>query len=602
MQANPNNLQAIFAMPVHYLIPTFQRQYTWTEEKQWKPLWEDVLDTAERYLREKDTIPVEDMHAHFVGAIVLQLQTNPLSSCILKLVIDGQQRLTTLQLLIDATLKVFEEFDQQSALRECVQNSKSWALDAKNHFYKVWPTATDQAAFLHAMSNEPLNKEDKNSLIVKAHNFFKEQVHQWIKDDPQERARALEATITKLLNIVVIDIDRDDNPNIIFETLNDRGTPLTQAELVKNFILYRAKSEEDKEHADMLHHNYLMKLENSWWKKKMRRGRLFRPRVDTFLNYWITMQRKNEVQTGDVFDSIRKYADDDSIDDNSISEIASPIGNMADIYRDIYQRIEEIEKTRHIKTELDQFLYRWNAMDVGVLTPVLLQIISFELPIEKLERCLHIIESYLVRRIVCGMTPKDYNNLFLSLLQKLEKENADETIKDFLKNQSAVDRIWPSDVHLKNAFLQEPLYNLRPSSRIRVILEGIEEQLREGKTEVSIGEKLTVEHIMPKEWSENWPLVLDSDVLDLGALKDAGAERERLIHTIGNLTLVTGKLNTGLSNAPWAEKRERLRKYSGLLLKDSITSEDVWNEDAIKERSIYLAEVAAKVWPHADRI
>ena len=94
----------------------------------------------------------------------------------------------------------------------------------------------------------------------------------------------------------------------------------------------------------------------------------------------------------------------------------------------------------------------------------------------------------------------------------------------------------------------------------------------------------------------------DSDFLELSALEEAKAERERLIHTIGNLTLVTGKLNQSLSNAPWAEKRERLNTYSGLRLKDSITSEEVWNEETIKERSRYLAKVAAEVWPHADRI
>ena len=596
MQANPRNLQAIFATAVHHLIPAFQRQYVWTEKKQWEPLWEDVRSVAERYLQEKETIPVEHMRAHFIGAIVLQQEPNPSGGCDLRLVIDGQQRLTTLQLLIDATQKVFEEFDQQSVLQHLVRNGETWVHDNKAHFYKVWPTSMDQNAFLHVMNNEPLEKEH-NPLIVKAHEFFKEQVLQWIKDDPQERSNALVQAIIKLLQIVVIDLEFNDDPNIIFETLNDRGTPLIQADLVKNFILYTARSNESnshagKSHADMLHRSYLRKLGGQWWRKNARQGRLNRPRVDIFLNYWITMQERTEVQAGDVFRAVRKYAKK-----NSVSEIASQIGSMADIYRDIYQRIQIIEKTGRTDTALDRFLYRWNAMDAGVLTPVLLRILSFNLPPDKLERCLHIIESYLVRRMVCRMTAKDYNNLFLSLLQKLEKENADEVIKTFLRDQSADDRIWPNDVHLKNAFLQEPLYRIRSRGRLQFVLVGIENWLREGKTEEQGWKDFNIEHVMPQEWRRNWPLLLDSN-----AIEDAEAERERLIHTIGNLTLVTGKLNKGLSNAPWAEKRERLSKYSGLLLKDSITSEDVWNEDAIRERSIYLAEVAAKVWPHADRI
>lgn len=232
MKANPSNLQAIFAPPVHHLIPAFQRQYVWTEKKQWEPLWKDVQSVAERYLQEKETIPVEEMRAHFIGAIVLRQEPNPSGGCTLRLVIDGQQRLTTLQLLIDATRKVFEEFDQQSVLQDLVRNGETWVHDNKAHFYKVWPTPMDQNAFLHVMNNEPLEKEH-NPLLVKAHEFFKEQVHQWIKDDPQERANALVQATIKLLHIVVIDLESKDDPNIIFETLNDRGTPLIQADLVR---------------------------------------------------------------------------------------------------------------------------------------------------------------------------------------------------------------------------------------------------------------------------------------------------------------------------------------------------------------------------------
>ena len=593
MKADINNLQSLFATDVRFLIPIFQRRYVWEEEKQWKPLWEDVSSTAERYLREKGTIPVDDMRGHFIGAVVFQFQPHDTKECPKRLVIDGQQRLTTLQLLIGATQKVFEDFDDQSAdrLRKFVLNDESRIHDDRDHIFKVWPTLKDQAAFRHAMSNEPMNNEYKNSQIVKAHTFFKQQVHEWINGNPEERVEALEATMTRLLRTAVISMDATDDPNIIFEVLNDRGTPLIQAELVKNFILYKAGDDGVK-----IHHNHWQKLESNWWMKDTRQGRLFRPRVDTFLHYWITMQRKSEVQTSNVFGAIREYVDKEYADD-SIWEVASQIGNMADIYHDIYQRIPKTEKSGRADTALDRFLYRWNAMDMGVLTPVLLRLLSFKLPSEKLERCLHIIESYLVRRMVCGMSAKDYNNLFLLLLQILEKENADETIRTFLEKQTADDRIWPSDSMLDNAFLHESLYRLRSRGRLRFVLVGMENWLREGKTEEQGWKEFNIEHVMPQAWDENWPLLLDQSVL-----AEAKAERNRLIHTIGNLTLVTGKLNKSLSNAPWAEKRERLNTYSGLLLKESITSRDVWNEETIKERSRYLAEIATEVWPHAARI
>lgn len=584
MNADIENLRTIFDTDRRFLIPIFQRRYVWEEEKQWKPLWEDVCSTAEHYLEEKGSIAVEHMHGHFIGAAVFQLQPGVTRECEKKLVIDGQQRLTTLQLLLGATQKVFEEFDSQAAdhLQNYVRNNESRIHDDRDHIFKVWPTLMDQDAFRHVMSNEPPNIEYKASQIFKAYKFFEQQVHKWIKDDPGERVDALETTITRLLKIAVIDIDINDDPNIIFEALNDRGTPLIQAELVKNFILYTAGDD-----GDHLYHNHLKKLESNWWKKEIRQGRLPRPRVDIFLNYWITMQGKTEVQAGKVFSAVRKYASE-----GSVTAVASEISSMADVYH-------RLQDTKDDGTALRRFLYRWRAMDLGVLTPVLMRILSFELENEKLERCLRIIESYLVRRMVCDMDTRGYNNLFLSLLQELEKENADETIRLFLQKQDAAARIWPNNGHLQNAFLHDSLYQIRSRGRLQFVLEAIENWLRDAKTEEPVKRKgLTVEHVMPQGWREaDWPL--PETMADPAEAKE---QRNRLIHTIGNLTLVTREMNGTLSNAPWDEKRETLKTYSVLRLKESIVSEDAWNEETIRERSRYLAKVAAEVWPYADRI
>ena len=171
-------------------------------------------------------------------------------------------------------------------------------------------------------------------------------------------------------------------------------------------------------------------------------------------------------------------------------------------------------------------------------------------------------------------------------------------IISFFSEQTAEARLWPDDQRLEDAFLHSPLYRLLTRGRLGLVLVGIEEKLRDPKTEdIRIPKGLTIEHVMPKEWRAHWAPPPETDVLG-----EAESYRDRPLHTIGNLTLVTQKLNSTLSNGPWDEKRESINAYSILRLKESITSEDVWSEETIRERSRYLAKVAAEVWPHTDRI
>ena len=595
MEANILKLRDLFQKDIRYLIPTFQRPYVWNQEDQWEPLWDDVRGTAERYLHEQDVAgpgndatALDRSPAHFLGAIVLQQQLFPANEIEPRLVIDGQQRLTTLQLLLDATQEVCNERGLAPAkqLSKLVLNDEDMLNGQQDHAFKVWPTLMDQDAFRHAMHNELPSDEYEESNIVQAHEFFKLQVREWLDDSPWEEdqgALALQAAITRLLNLVVIDLNMDDDPHIIFETLNARGTALLQADLVKNFILHEAGTR-----ADELYKNDLIKLETEWWREDVQQGRLVRPRVDVFLNYWIVMRQADEVQASNVFSTVREYADG-----NSVASIATDIGNMAEVYR-------EIQGTPDTPA-LNAFLYRWRVMQVGVLTPVIMRLRAADLPVAIFERCLRTIESYLVRRMVCRMSTTGYANMSYALLKRLndaDGEAVDEVIAAFLAEQTAEANLWPDDRRLEDAFLQLPLYRLLTRGRMRLVLEGIEEQLLVPLAEdTKVPKNLTIEHVMPKGWRANWAPPPETDVPG-----EAEAQRDRLLHTVGNLTLVTQRLNSTLSNAPWDEKSDTIDKYSILRLKESVTSEEVWDEETIRERSRYLAKVAAEVWPHTDRI
>ena len=249
MQVDNLNLQKLFNNIERYEIPGFQRQYVWSQEDQWGPLWEDVQNKAEDFLE----APCDEHTAHFLGAVVLQQQSVPTSQLPTRVVVDGQQRLTTLQLLLDAVQEVFEKRGYAypaKRLERLVLHPDEYRDGDPDNAFKVWPTQTDQDAFRQAMLNDRASEKYGNSPIVQAHDFFMQQTSHWLDDQPEEgekRAVALERAITTLLEVVVIDLGASDDPHIIFETLNARGTPLLQSDLIKNMVLQVAKASDPDE-------------------------------------------------------------------------------------------------------------------------------------------------------------------------------------------------------------------------------------------------------------------------------------------------------------------------------------------------------------------
>ena len=530
----------LFQKPIRYEIPLYQRPYVWGQDGQWEPLWEDVRNTAEIYLENHTRRP------HFLGAVVLQQRQTAASEIETRVVVDGQQRLTTLQLLLDAVQEVFEQRGHDLPARRMlslVKNSDDVYWSGNSDFaFKVWPTISDQDAFRHAMTNSLPTTEYEKSRIVRAHDFFKDQVRLWLDQSQEEehiRAPALEETVSLLLELVVIDLELADDPHIIFETLNARGTPLLQSDLVKNLILRTAADNGDD--------SYRWSFDDAWWRDEIGTGRQRRPRIDVFLNHWMTARSRKEVRANDEFATFREYTDAGG---SSMQDIADDINAIGTVYR----RLEEGNYA-----SIETFLYRRQVMQVGVLTPVLLTLFSSNVPEPRIVRGLHALESYLIRRMVCQMTTRRYNQVFISLVDVLARrsvDRADEAIVEYLASQVAFGNQWPDDQVLEEVFASAPLYRLLTRGRLRLVLEGIEAALRTNKTESqSVPRNLTIEHVMPQHWRENWPLPEGTE--DEGR---AAASRDRLIHSLGNLTLVTHNLNAALSNAPWTGETADARR------------------------------------------
>ena len=595
MKVEIMNLQSLFDGNMHYVIPPFQRRYVWDEEEQWDPLWVDVRTTAERVLEDGGF-----KTAHFLGAVVTQ--DLPWQKKIVGLqmssVVDGQQRLTTMQLLLGAVREVFQErnhSDEAAMLQSLVLNQEMIRRNDRDRAFKVWPTIEDQDVFRHTMDADLPSDKYKDELIVKCHKFFKRRINYWLSDTSENteemRAKALQTVVFQLLEMVEIALGPDEEPQVIYETLNARGTPLLQSELIKNKLLYEAS----KITSDDSSISQLWGFDDNWWRGNVGRGRNARARIDVFLNYWLAMRKQEEVAQNNVFSNFESY-----FSKGGNSDALSVAGDL----KDVGISYESLEKSQI--PEMKTFLYRRNAMQAGVSTPVLMWLVSSEVPKEQGQKAILALESYLVRRMACDMTMKDYNRLFISLIGELQAagpEKAGDTIVEYLKRQTAPSRVWPDDHALSKAFNELNLFQRLTRPRLRILLEGIEEGLRTNKTEEqSVSPGLTIEHIMPQGWDENWELPKVDDQTQ------ARLDRDYLIHTIGNLTLVNKRLNPTLSNRAWEDKdgkegkRKIMRDHSTLFLNKEIVKEQEWNEERIRARAAELCKVAIKVWPHADGI
>lgn len=576
------NLENLFAGPVSYRIPQFQRPYAWKRDTQWKPLLDDVIRCADQTLNGEEPLP------HFMGAIVLQPQSNATGEVQKRIVVDGQQRLTTLQLLLKAAEQVFVNRNDTARADRFANLTKNddahLANDNDNHPKIRQSSILDQVAFQEVVRNA---HSIRISPIVEAFNFFKEGVANWLDTGSQSRADALETAITRQLQMAAIDLAEREEPHLIFEILNERGERLTQSDLIKNTIMYRANVVDDAGKARQLWGLF----NDEFWRDSTSEGKLSRIHNDRFLNYWVAMKKPEQVSSEEVAVKFRALLRNE-LNGVTIEAVAEQIRESAVFYRDM----EEGKVT-----DMELFLSRLKVLGFGVVTPVLMWLKAAGVPSEKRIKAHTALESYLVRRTLLKLNSNGLNRFFEELLRDLAEKPAtmaDAVVVEKLSSQPHLDnRLWPTDQVLKEVLIGRPMPVNQ--ARRKMLLEAIERSLRTDKTE-PLGDtsKLTLEHIMPQKGGANWPLSDDSD--------DKQQEREAAIEELGNLTLITQKLNAAVSNGPWEKKRPAIEGNATLLLSKTVLDlappGTQWDEALIRERSRLLVDEIIKIWPHADSI
>lgn len=605
METQVRTPQMIFLQPQRLIVPLFQRPYVWNRESQWEPLWEDVIRVADRLV----PAPGDRHRPHFLGAIVLQQMHNPIGLMQVRTIIDGQQRLTTLQLLLDAlhgALLAVGATIPAARVEALVSNAAPFRTRPEDQF-KVWPTNRDRQAFQTVMGATP--PVDYQSLgqpgarMIEAHKYFAAQAMTWLAAGGpaaiQRRANAIEAAVRAYLQMVVIDLGADENSQEIFETLNARGAQLTAADLIKNFVFQRlAEAGADVEQA---YDDHWKDFETGFWEREISVGRARYPRSAMFLNHWLVARTGEEVVAREVFDRFKRFADHDG--GIPATMLVANIHEAAQVYKD---RVAVPPPQEGPVDRLGLFRYRTGVLESEVIKPLLLSLLDPQepaIPAGQIQKTLGVLESWMVRRMLVRGTSKNYNQVvaeLVGLLRTAARLEAGDHVEHYLAKQRGDSRYWPDDAELREELMTLPAYRRLSRSRLRMVLEAIEDYLRGwdgdrtglGGERVARG-KYAIEHVLPRKWHAHWPL-------PAGVQADAG--REALVHTLGNLTLLTRRLNSKVSNGPWDGdhgKRRALEEHDVFLLNRDLLrrADPSWTDERIRERTRDLVEIVLRVWP-----
>lgn len=671
MQPQKVPVTQLFSAPYQYQIPVFQRGYVWTLEKQVVPLWADVADRANALLGRRmlplgsGTHALRPLSKHFLGSIVLAPLQNSFGRVGSYEVIDGQQRTTTLHLMMLALRHATQQLEGSplpQMLDVLVRNPGPYPNHHDDH-HKVWPTQAgrqEMKALDEAPSSDSIcevypakieRRVDGRKKVVKVERPLMIQAYLYLYHaclaylrgvdlgdavDPAsertfsdalvnairgsnvvkplqanlavqtDRAEILYTTLNENIQLMTLSLDAEDDPQVIFETLNARGEPLLASDLIRNLIFLEA-AREGKEvstlyetywkHFDEQSDDKKVVSANRYWREKERQGRLTYPRIDLFFFHYTILRSEHETLATHVFHAFKEWWQKERRDLDR--ELRCIIKASA-----IFRELISPEGTSYV-AEFGRLI---KSLDVSSITPVYIALRErLDIDSDSLRVALTDLASYLTRRAVCGYTTKAYNRVFMRLLEVVTgaQERPEEALREALLKLGGDSQKWPTDEEFSERWFNRAVYReLRPA-KICAILRAIEYASRgsfQGSQEVPDQTKLTVEHVLPQTWEGDGHYPIEE------MTEEHRLVRNHLVQTFGNLTLLTGPLNSSVSNGPFLDhegvgktfegKKTGLGK-SALVMNTYFSRQalETWDDAAIKIRANATLAVALLVWP-----
>lgn len=513
-----------------------------------------------------------------MGAIVLANLKGPIGTVPTREIIDGQQRMTTLQVLMESAKSQCDDAHELTRLLDRV--TRNILGGGTDNQFKVWPTNIDRDSFRSVMEGTSVKGKLHDARI-----FFTEKIRDFVgtSEDRNARMSALVNGLIGDLVFVAIDLDNEDDGQLIFETLNSLGAPLLPSDLVKNLLFREAQAKELD--TDGLYEFYWKQFETEggYWQTEVEVGRRKRSRLDLFLQHYLVYHMGRESQAAHQFRDYR-----DKFQRGHFGTVPEALKNFSDLAQ-IFQEFDEATGQDQLG-HLRQFL---RDADLNLPIPLIIGILSNSEDNEDRAVMLSITESYLVRRFLGGSKGQNLSRIIPDLVTKLNASSwTSQRLREELSSLTGNSTQWYDDEHIHWRMANRSMYTEIRSAVLGYIFSRVENHLRNLNSEepFRIGVPVQIEHIMPRSWEEHWPLPDD-------ALPDAALVRKELVHRIGNLTILTRPLNLSVSNAGWSEKKGKLRSESVLKMNQRLAMEADWSEETIRSRSAELAETFCRLWP-----
>jgi hypothetical protein len=625
MKSETWTIHQVFQDRKQYKVPFYQRAYVWTLKGQWELLWADIEDKANERLARATPAP------HFLGAIVVEPQERTgLKGVDTLHIIDGQQRLTTLQYVLAGIRLATRELgikEIDSFLVGVLDNpNRDTMAQPDVEVFKVWPTFSDQKHFIAAMTAEKLDilKVRYPAHFTQAGHFrkigilhpgaleavwnFADWAKAWIARSGPESAEYLVEAVLKDLKVVLIQLEKGDDAQVIFETLNGRGAELHATDLIRNHLFMSV--DQRLEDPASLYEAKWKQFEQSTWKVGERRGRITRPRLEWLIFSAVRAETGQEGDLGRLYVDFKNYAQHGNSPLSATQQL-----DMLDTYAKHY--LELISGNGDLP--IARFGRRLMPYDTTTTHPLALRISTADIESTEKTAMFNAIVSYIVRRNVCGLTAKNYNNWFISILRQwIKGAPTAQALKDLLASSPGSPAArWPDDAEFAHAIQTAPTYygNL-DHGRCKMFLTELEGFLRISKRteEPTIPDlsNLDIDHILPRSWYDHWTLPDGSkatfaeaqaaETLELsgGTLSEryqAIRRRAKALPTLGNLTLLNLSVNREAQNAAFRSKTKLLIENTNLTLNVKLHSLDAWDEDAIMQRAKWLAEAAVQIYP-----
>lgn len=562
MKAQETTFQQIIQGERQFQVPLYQRTYSW-QEPQLRQLWSDVLDQAAT-LANGAAGPT-----HFLGSIVLAPPPSQGPSGVMKwIVVDGQQRLTTLMLAMCALrdhLAATNPVERDRINELYLTNKWKAGLDA----YRLLPTQADRDAFFACVNSVPAAGGGDN--LGAAYRFFRrELVAADDEDDPYDLER-IETVLRERLTLVEITTHPDDNVHRIFESLNNTGLKLSQGDLLRNYVFMLLPTRAE--------HVY-----GAYWRPMQER---LGEQLELLLYLDLVLRgderaKRTELYRGQV-QRLEPVARDEAALEAEVAELARRARHLQVL----------VEPAGEPHPEIRAGLERLNAWGAQTAYPLLMHLLDLRergaASDEQAMRVLAYVESFLVRRMLCAVPTNNLNRIFNTLVQQLRGDlSVDDAVRRALSGER---RFWPSDAALREAIRGKPFYwQGRPEQKL-LVLRRLEESYPSKERVDFAASRLSIEHVLPQSPPKEW-----LDMLAEDADEELSAEElhQQLVHTLGNLTLTA--YNVELSNHPF-ERKQQLFARSHLELNRPIAKAPRWGQAEILQRADELASRALQIWP-----